>query len=120
MPQCEAIRAEAVKTDYYRDQQRELGTRRPQEEWLQDPELEIDQTIGYEQAGDEAARCMSCGQCFGCQQCFMFCNAGGFTHIKKPSPGRYFALALDACEGCGKCIDVCPCGYLEARDGSAW
>ncbi len=25
-------------------------------------------------------------------------------------------MALDACEGCGKCIEICPCGYLEARD----
>jgi len=25
-------------------------------------------------------------------------------------------LALEACEGCGKCIEICPCGYLEARD----
>jgi NADPH-dependent glutamate synthase beta subunit-like oxidoreductase len=118
MPQREAIRTEAVKTDYYRDQQRGRRTRRPQEEWLRDPDQEIDQTISYEKAGDEAARCMSCGQCFDCHQCFMYCNAGGFTRTEEPWPGHYFAHAMDACEGCGKCIDVCPCGYLEARDGS--
>jgi formate dehydrogenase major subunit len=112
-----AIRSGAVKTDFYREQPRAEGHRRSQAEWLSDPESEIDQTISYEQAGQEAARCMSCGLCFDCQQCFMYCNGAGFTRIEETSPGSYFALALDACEGCGKCIDVCPCGYLEARDG---
>ena len=120
MPRRETICTDQVKTDYYRDQQRGHGARISQEEWLGDPEREIYQTISFEQASEEATRCMSCGQCFDCQQCFMYCNAGGFTRIEEPSPGHYFALALDACEGCGKCIDVCPCGFLEARDGSVW
>jgi len=29
-------------------------------------------------------------------------------------PGMYFTLLLDECKECGKCIEVCPCGYLEA------
>jgi NADPH-dependent glutamate synthase beta subunit-like oxidoreductase len=116
-PGSDARRTLQVKTDYYREQQRERSPRRPPEEWLCDPELEIDYTMGYEQARREAARCMSCGLCFDCQQCFMYCNASGFARIEETRPGHYFALALDACEGCGKCIEVCPCGYLEARDG---
>jgi Fe-S-cluster-containing hydrogenase component 2 len=48
----------------------------------------------------------------------MYCNAGGFARIAKPGPGNYFALELDVCEGCSKCIEICPCGYLEARDSS--
>ena len=79
-------------------------------------EAEIDQTLDSEQALQEAARCMSCGLCFDCQQCFMYCNAAGFTRIEETGPGKYYALALDACEGCGKCIEICPCGYLEARE----
>lgn len=105
----------AVKSDFYSEQQRIESPRRPLEERLSDPEAEIDRTIGYEQAREEADRCMSCGQCFDCQQCFMYCNGAGFTRIEETSPGNYFALALDACEGCGKCIEICPCGYLEAR-----
>jgi formate dehydrogenase major subunit len=105
-----------VKADYYRAQQRVCRARRPEQEWLSNPELEIDQTIDDQQALQEAQRCMSCGLCFDCEQCFMYCNVGGFTHIEEAGPGRYLALALDACEGCGKCIEVCPCGYLEARD----
>jgi NADPH-dependent glutamate synthase beta subunit-like oxidoreductase len=119
-PERKAVNAGGVKADFYRDQQRESSPRRSQEGWLCDPEREIDQTIGYEQARREAARCMSCGLCFDCQQCFMYCNGRGFTRIEESRPGYYFALALDACEGCGKCIEICPCGYLEARDGAIW
>ncbi|MDX2411668.1 MAG: FAD-dependent oxidoreductase [Woeseiaceae bacterium] len=112
-----AVRSDAVKTDFYCEQQRAESRRRSQEERLSDPETEIDQTISYEQACQEASRCMSCGLCFDCQQCFMYCNKAGFTRIDATRPGNYFVLALDACEGCGKCIEVCPCAYLEAREG---
>jgi len=50
----------------------------------------------------------------------MYCNAIGFSPVKDAAPGRYYTLALDACEGCGKCIELCPCGYLEGREGSPW
>ncbi len=113
-----AVAAHSVKKDYFPEQKRGEIPRRPTEEWLRDPELEIDQTISYEQARQEATRCMSCGMCIDCQQCYMFCNAGGFTRIEETRPGYYFALALDACEGCGKCIEICPCGYLEVRDSA--
>ena len=63
---------------------------------------------------------MSCGLCFDCRQCFMYCNASGFTRIERAGPGRYYTLALEACEGCGKCIELCPCGYMEPRDGAGW
>lgn len=115
-PSRRAVAAHSVKTDYFAEQKRGNIPRRPAEEWLRSPEQEIDQTISYEQARQEASRCMSCGLCFDCQQCFMYCNVGGFTRIEQSGPGAYFALALDACEGCGKCIEVCPCGYLEARE----
>jgi len=110
-----AVPGTEVKSDFYSEQQRVENSRRPLDERLSNPEAEIDRTIGYEQAHEEAVRCMSCGQCFDCQQCFMYCNGAGFTRIEETSPGNYFALALDACEGCGKCIEICPCGYLEAR-----
>lgn len=106
----------AIRTDYFDERSRGDLPRRPPEEWLVDPESEIDQTISTEKAYEEASRCMSCGLCFDCQQCFMYCNGSGFTRIEETRPGSYFALALDACEGCGKCIEVCPCGYLEARE----
>ena len=114
-----ALQKGDVKADFYRDQERECGGRRPQEEWLDHAELEIDQTLAHEQAQKEAARCMSCGLCFDCEACFMYCNRGGFTRHEESRTGHYFTLSLDACEGCGKCIEVCPCGYLGARNTSA-
>ena len=63
---------------------------------------------------------MSCGLCFDCRQCFMYCNANGFTRLVEAEPGHYYALALEACEGCGKCIELCPSGYLESREGTVW
>jgi NADPH-dependent glutamate synthase beta subunit-like oxidoreductase len=110
----------SVKTDYYEARARGSAGRRPQEQWLAEPGLEIDQTLSSEQACQEAERCLSCGLCFGCQQCFMYCNAAGFTRVEQAEPGRYYAMALEACEGCGKCIELCPCGYLESREGLAW
>ena len=113
-----ALQKGDVKADFYQGQERECGGRRPQEEWLDHAELEIDQTLAHEQAQKEAARCMSCGLCFDCEACFMYCNRGGFTRHEESRTGHYFTLSLDACEGCGKCIEVCPCGYLGARDTS--
>jgi formate dehydrogenase major subunit len=110
----------AIKVDYYEPRPRSAVPRRPEEEWLARPDAEIDQTLTSEQALREASRCMSCGLCFGCQQCFMYCNASGFTRIDEPEPGRYYAMALEACEGCGKCVELCPCGFLETREGAGW
>lgn len=115
-PVLRAVDAGTVKAGYYEDRDRGVLPRRVQEEWLEQPELEIDLTISSEQACMEAERCMSCGLCFDCHQCVMYCNAGGYSAVDEAAPGRYFTLALELCEGCGKCIELCPCGYLEARD----
>jgi formate dehydrogenase major subunit len=105
-----------VRTGYYESRDRLEHPRRPCDEWLEQPDLEIDLTISSEQACEEADRCMSCGLCFDCHQCIMYCNAGGYSLVPDAAPGHYFQLALELCEGCGKCIELCPCGYLEASD----
>ncbi len=106
----------SVKADYYADRQRSQALRRSESDWLADPDAEIDLTLTCEQAIEEAARCMSCGLCFDCRQCFMYCNRSGFTRVAETRPGHYYAFAFDVCEGCGKCIELCPCGYLETRE----
>ena len=79
------------------------------------PEMpEVAGTIDEAQFLAEVERCFSCGLCSGCEQCYMYCTAGCFTRLEEPRPGLYFSLNLDACEECGKCVEVCPCGYLEA------
>lgn len=77
---------------------------------------EVAQTISEEQFLAEVDRCFSCGSCFGCEQCYMYCTAGCFTRVEDSGPGMYFKLNLDACGECGKCIEVCPCGFLELDD----
>lgn len=80
---------------------------------LASPDAEI--SIGITEAAflAEAGRCLSCGSCFGCEQCTMYCTAEGFIKLDPPEPGKYFTLTLDQCEECGKCVSVCPCGFLE-------
>lgn len=85
----------------------------PVEAALADPTLEVSRTITKEEFLAEIERCFSCGLCLGCQACWMYCTKGAFTPVSDPEPGRYFTMTLDECEECGKCIEVCPCGYLE-------
>ncbi len=107
-----------IKTDFYDERSRHAHSRLSPKDRLAHPEEEVERTIGARQASEEAARCMSCGLCFDCQQCVMYCNAGGFSRLEMTTTGHYFELAPDVCEGCGKCIELCPCGYLTARQGS--
>jgi len=82
---------------------------------LASPKAEVGLGITEDQVVEEASRCFSCGECFGCQQCWMFCTPGCFTWVDEVEQGAYFTVSLDACESCGKCIDVCPCGFLEVQ-----
>jgi Pyruvate/2-oxoacid:ferredoxin oxidoreductase delta subunit len=75
--------------------------------------VEVAGTITEAEFLAEASRCFSCGSCFGCEQCSMFCTPGCFTKLEEVGPGVYFTLTLDQCEECGKCVEVCPCGFLE-------
>ncbi len=61
----------------------------------------------------EAERCLSCGECFGCERCWMFCTPGCMTRLPEVQPGAYFTIKLENCDGCRKCAEECPCGYLE-------
>ena len=102
------------KLDLYRSAPPEKPPRLPVEEWLRRPDDEIEGTVSKIQVLQEAARCLSCGSCFGCEMCWMYCPPLGFTRLEEVRPGEYYLLSLAACEGCGKCIDVCPCGFLSA------
>lgn len=82
---------------------------------LAESAVEVTKTLEERAFLREAARCLSCGLCFGCQRCWMYCSSGGFRPVSQPEPGRHYVLDLAACEACGKCVDVCPTGYLEFR-----
>lgn len=106
------------KPDYYPAMPRSTSPYRAVASRLAQPDLEVQQTISERAFLDEVSRCFSCGSCFGCEQCYMFCNAGGFSKLQEVAPGRYFSLSLECCESCGKCIELCPCGYLSTRPGA--
>jgi NADPH-dependent glutamate synthase beta subunit-like oxidoreductase/NAD-dependent dihydropyrimidine dehydrogenase PreA subunit len=75
--------------------------------------VEVAGTIDEELFLAEVDRCFSCGSCFGCEQCYMYCTSGCFTRVEEAGPGMYFTVNLENCRECGKCIEVCPCGFLE-------
>jgi dissimilatory sulfite reductase flavoprotein subunit len=80
---------------------------------LQSPHAEVDLGITREQALEESARCLSCGNCSGCERCWMYCTPSCFSKITPAAPGHYYRIKLDTCDGCGKCAAECPCGFLE-------
>jgi NADPH-dependent glutamate synthase beta subunit-like oxidoreductase/Pyruvate/2-oxoacid:ferredoxin oxidoreductase delta subunit len=110
------IMPDQIRLDYYAEQSPVTPPTRPPGEWLHEPEREICSTIAEEPFRRELGRCFSCGLCFGCQRCWMYCNPSSYTPLREPGPGNYFSLDLDSCEGCGKCIEVCPCGFLSLRE----
>jgi Pyruvate/2-oxoacid:ferredoxin oxidoreductase delta subunit len=58
----------------------------------------------------EAKRCMSCGMCMDCESCWMYCTPNCIAKLPK---GQHYKLKLDTCNGCGKCQETCPCGFIE-------
>ncbi len=107
------IPATKLKLDFYEAKPREKRGAVPAAERLANPHAEIDLGITKEQVLAEAQRCMSCGVCFGCERCWMYCTPSCFKKVSEPAPGTYYQVKLDTCDGCKKCADECPCGFLE-------
>ncbi|MCL4542582.1 MAG: NAD(P)-binding protein [Deltaproteobacteria bacterium] len=57
----------------------------------------------------EAKRCLSCGLCYDCGNCFMYCSKGCVKMLQK---GLHYEFHLETCNGCAKCFESCPCGYI--------
>jgi Pyruvate/2-oxoacid:ferredoxin oxidoreductase delta subunit len=87
------IRSESLKLDWYPAAQRINGGA---------PMTEAE-------ALAEAARCMSCGMCMDCETCWMYCSKNCFVKLPK---GEHYKIKLELCNGCGKCAESCPCGYI--------
>ena len=104
----------AVKPDHYPTCERVVVDREPVPRRLSMTDLETSQTISEEAFLREISRCFSCGLCNGCGLCWMYCGGNGFALVESPRPGQYFAFSTDECTGCGKCIELCPTGFINA------
>ena len=58
----------------------------------------------------ESKRCMSCGMCMDCETCWMYCSRECFVRLPK---GEHCGIKLELCNGCKKCAEACPSGYIE-------
>jgi dissimilatory sulfite reductase flavoprotein subunit len=62
----------------------------------------------------EVTRCMSCGLCFDCDNCWMYCSDGAVEKKSKDTPrGTHYSFILEKCQGCKKCAEACPCGFID-------
>jgi NADPH-dependent glutamate synthase beta subunit-like oxidoreductase len=107
------VAADRLKLDYYEAKPRAERRHVEAAARLAEPHAEIDLGITLDQAFLEASRCMSCGSCFGCERCWMYCTPSCFTKVGEAGPGNYYKIKLDTCDGCKKCSDECPCGFLD-------
>lgn len=108
-----AVAASRIKMETYEAKPRAERGILGVEERLADPDAEIDHGITKEQVLSEVARCFSCGFCFDCEKCWMYCQTSCFVKLEEKRPGHYFKIKLELCDGCKKCAEECPCGYLE-------
>jgi len=114
-PPDRGVADRGVRIDLYEPAARVSGRSIPPAEALARPDAEVREGITADEFLAETARCLSCGRCFGCERCWTFCVHGGFVRRSDPEPGAYFDVDLADCRGCGKCADVCPCGFLQIR-----
>jgi NADPH-dependent glutamate synthase beta subunit-like oxidoreductase/Pyruvate/2-oxoacid:ferredoxin oxidoreductase delta subunit len=102
------IGPERLKLDWYKPAERHERSHVPAAERATD--TEIQQGLAEAEALEEAKRCMSCGMCMDCETCWMYCTNNCFVKLPK---GEHYKVKLELCNGCKKCAEACPCGYIE-------
>jgi NADPH-dependent glutamate synthase beta subunit-like oxidoreductase len=112
-PVLPIVGPERIKMDQYDAKPRAERVILAPAERLAHPMDEVDLGITAEQALVEVTRCFSCGKCFGCEKCWMYCQSNCFTKVADPVLGHFYKVKLEVCDGCKKCADVCPCGFLD-------
>jgi NADPH-dependent glutamate synthase beta subunit-like oxidoreductase/Pyruvate/2-oxoacid:ferredoxin oxidoreductase delta subunit len=100
--------AAKVITDWYMEAGRNDPQRLPVDQRTMNTEIE--RSLSREEAIEEAKRCMSCGMCLDCESCWMYCVNNCFIRLPK---GEHYSIKMDLCNGCKKCAEGCPTGYLE-------
>ncbi|MBI3013727.1 MAG: FAD-dependent oxidoreductase [Candidatus Tectomicrobia bacterium] len=110
-PAPPVITYDRMRLDYYPKQPRTEMERVPVDERLQDPDREVNLGLTREQVIAEAKRCLSCGLCSECDNCWKYCQDQAV--IKPFEKGQPYRFKLEFCQGCKKCAEECPCGYIE-------
>ena len=99
---------ERVKLGWYKEAPRHERAHIPAESRGMDAEVESG--LSAEEARAEAKRCLSCGLCMDCETCWMYCTPSAFVKLPK---GQHYKVKLELCNGCRKCAEECPSGYIE-------
>jgi NADPH-dependent glutamate synthase beta subunit-like oxidoreductase len=99
---------EKMKIGWYKESVRHERIHVPVVERESDTEIEIG--LSEADAIEEAKRCMSCGMCMDCETCWMYCTNSCFVKLPK---GEHYRIKLELCNGCKKCAEECPCGYID-------
>lgn len=110
-PKKEIILLEKMAHGYYDEAQPNRMTPIAVEERFEAIDREILATYTDELALAEAKRCMSCGMCFDCGTCWSLCQDQAI--IKPLEPGVEYKYKMEFCNGCKKCAENCPCGFIE-------
>lgn len=96
---------------YYEKKDRTEIHSLPMDQRLGRLDAEIVSTWSAEEATAEAKRCLSCGECFDCGNCWSYCQDNAV--IKPLVKGEPYKFKMEFCNGCKKCAENCPCGYIE-------
>jgi len=106
------IKHDKMKLSFYEKAERHEVPELPVEERFTDGmDKEVALGLSRDDAIAEAKRCMSCGHCMDCESCWMYCTPAAV--VKPDKPGGTYAFKLELCDGCKKCAEECPCGYIE-------
>ncbi|MCD6163762.1 MAG: FAD-dependent oxidoreductase [candidate division Zixibacteria bacterium] len=111
MPKMDTIRMDKMAHGYYEEKQRTPIKEIAVEDALKSLTAEITSTWSKDEAVGESMRCMSCGMCFDCGTCWSFCQDNAI--IKPLIRGEEYKFKMEFCNGCKKCAENCPCGYIE-------